>query len=115
MHTREEARMFHSLREVCPLVAVVVLYVLLLLLDILALFSQCSWCDAQQMLEMAVQVALINKSHGMGDLSNRAFFIEQQRFGTLNPTRNHILMGSQTGRLLEQTAKVRDAHAYGGC
>ncbi len=105
---------FHTLRVVCPLVAVVVLYVLLLLLDILAPFSQYSWWDAHQMLEMAVEVALISKSHGMSDLSNRPFFLEQQRLGTLNPARNHILMGSQTGRLLEQTAKMRDAHADGG-
>ncbi len=105
--------MFHALRVVCPLVAVVVLYVLLLLLNILALFSQYSWWDAQQMLEMAIQVALISKPHGMGDLSNRTFFIEQQRLGTLNATRNHILMGRQTCGLLEQAAKMRDAHANG--
>src|SRR5437667_12130860 len=66
------------------------------------------------MLEMVVEVARISKAHGEGDLSNRPFFLEQQRPGTLNPARNHILMGCQTGRLLEQTAEVRDAHADGG-
>ena len=56
---------------------VVVLYILLLLLEILALFSQCSWWDAQQMLEMAIQVALISKSDSISDSSNRPFFLEQ--------------------------------------
>jgi len=92
----------------------VVLYILLLRLEILALFSQCSGWDAQQVFEMAVEVALVSKADGMGDLSNRPFFLEQQRFGTLNATGNHILMGSLTGRLLEQAAEVRDAHAEGG-
>ena len=92
--TDQRPNAFHALCVVCPLAAAVVLYVLLLLLEILALFSQCSWWGAQQMLEMVVQVALISKAHGVGDLSNRQSFLEQQRLGTLNPTRNHILMGS---------------------
>jgi hypothetical protein len=57
----------------CTLQRRMVLDFLLLLLNVLTLFSQGSRWDAQQLLEMAVEMALISKADGMSHLSNRAF------------------------------------------
>jgi hypothetical protein len=88
-----------------PLKAVGVLDIFLLLLDILA---QHSWGNAQQALEMAVQMTLISKPHRMGDFCQRKVTLQYERLGTLHPAGHEILVGSQTKGLLEEAREVRD-------